>query len=187
MEAFVRVVDTRSFSGAARQLRVGQPAISKAILQLEERLGVQLLLRSTHGLTTTEAGRNYYQHAKRAVEEAAAGEREGPRICAVPREAPRRARSCFRSFHIRIVQMDRSGAVTGGAPLVERRQGDQMWLTPPSTMSSVPVTKALSLDARKTAALPMSSPVPKRPRGVSPARKLFCSLLSNPSSPGVSV
>ena len=71
MEAFVRVVDTRSFSGAARQLRVGQPAISKAILQLEERLGVQLLLRSTHGLTATEAGRNYYEHAKRAVEEAA--------------------------------------------------------------------------------------------------------------------
>jgi DNA-binding transcriptional LysR family regulator len=75
MEAFVRVVDTRSFSSAARQLRVGQPAISKAIMQLEERLGVRLLLRSTHGLTATEAGRNYYEHAKRAVEEAAEADR----------------------------------------------------------------------------------------------------------------
>jgi DNA-binding transcriptional LysR family regulator len=70
MEAFVRVVDTGSFSGAARQLRIGQPAISRAIAQLEERLGVRLLLRSTHGLAATEAGQNFYEHAKRAIEEA---------------------------------------------------------------------------------------------------------------------
>lgn len=70
METFVRVVDTGSFSAAARQLRVGQPAISKAIAQLEDRLGVRLLLRSTHGLTPTEAGQNFYEHAKRSIEEA---------------------------------------------------------------------------------------------------------------------
>ena len=58
MEAFVRVIDTGSFSSAARQLRIGQPSISKAIAQLENRLGVRLLLRSTHGLTSTEAGQN---------------------------------------------------------------------------------------------------------------------------------
>ena len=60
MEAFVRVIETGSFSGAARQLRVGQPAISKTVAQLEERLGVRLLLRSTHGLTPTEAGQSFY-------------------------------------------------------------------------------------------------------------------------------
>ena len=70
MEAFVRVIDTGSFSGAARQLRIGQPAISKAIAQLEERLDVRLLLRSTHGLTPTESGQNFYEHAKRSIEEA---------------------------------------------------------------------------------------------------------------------
>jgi DNA-binding transcriptional LysR family regulator len=70
MEAFVRVVDAGSFSGAARLLRVGQPAVSKTIAQLEDRLGVRLLLRSTHGLTPTEAGRSYYERAKRAIEEA---------------------------------------------------------------------------------------------------------------------
>ncbi|HTV29324.1 MAG TPA: LysR family transcriptional regulator, partial [Xanthobacteraceae bacterium] len=48
----------------------GQPAISKTIAQLEDRLGVRLLLRSTHGLTPTEAGRNFYERAKRAIEEA---------------------------------------------------------------------------------------------------------------------
>jgi DNA-binding transcriptional LysR family regulator len=70
MEAFVRVVDAGSFSGAARQLRVGQPAVSKTIAQLEERVGVRLLLRSTHGLTPTEAGWNFYQRAKRSIQEA---------------------------------------------------------------------------------------------------------------------
>jgi DNA-binding transcriptional LysR family regulator len=70
MQAFVRVIDTGSFTGAARQLRVGQPAISKAIAQLEDRLGVRLLVRSTHGLTCTEAGQSFYEHAKRSIEEA---------------------------------------------------------------------------------------------------------------------
>jgi len=70
MEAFVRVVDAGSFSGAAKQLRLGQPAVSKTIAQLEDRLGVRLLLRSTHRLMPTEAGRNFYERAKRAIEEA---------------------------------------------------------------------------------------------------------------------
>jgi len=42
MEAFIRVVESGSFSAAARQLRIGQPAVSKTVAQLEERLGVQL-------------------------------------------------------------------------------------------------------------------------------------------------
>ena len=70
MEAFVRVLDAGSFSGAARQLRLGQSAISKTIAQLEARLGVRLLLRSTHGLTPTEAGRNFYERARRTIEAA---------------------------------------------------------------------------------------------------------------------
>ena len=69
MEAFVRVIETGSFSGAARQLRIGQPAVSKAIAQIEARLGVRLLLRTTHGLTPTESGQNFYEHARRAIDE----------------------------------------------------------------------------------------------------------------------
>jgi urease accessory protein UreF len=56
MAAFVLVVDTGSFSAAARRLNVGQPAVSKLVAQLEERLGVKLLVRTTRGLTATEAG-----------------------------------------------------------------------------------------------------------------------------------
>jgi DNA-binding transcriptional LysR family regulator len=70
MEAFVLVVDTGSFSAAARRLKVGQPAVSKLVAQLEERLGVKLLVRTTRGLTATEAGLNYYERAQRAFEEA---------------------------------------------------------------------------------------------------------------------
>ncbi|RXH26316.1 transcriptional regulator [Bradyrhizobium nanningense] len=75
METFVRVVETGSFSGAARQLRVGQPAVSKSVAQLEEYLGVKLLTRSTRGLTPTEAGLGYLERARRALEEAAEAER----------------------------------------------------------------------------------------------------------------
>ena len=74
METFVRVVETGSFSGAARQLRVGQPAVSKSIAQLEGYLGVKLLTRSTRGLTPTEAGLGYLERARRALEEAAEAE-----------------------------------------------------------------------------------------------------------------
>ena len=67
METYVCTVETGSFSAAARRLEVGQPAVSKAIAQLEERLQARLLLRSTRGLTPTEAGQAYYESAKRAI------------------------------------------------------------------------------------------------------------------------
>src|SRR5579859_8047862 len=70
METFVTVVDAGSFSAAARRLKVGQPAVSKAIAQLEERLGARLLLRSTRGLAPTDAGQRFYDHALRAIDEA---------------------------------------------------------------------------------------------------------------------
>jgi DNA-binding transcriptional LysR family regulator len=70
MQTFLTVVDTGSFSSAARRLNVGQPAVSKTIAQLEGRLGVKLLVRSTRGLAPTEAGLNFYERARRSVEEA---------------------------------------------------------------------------------------------------------------------
>ena len=70
MATYVRVIETGSFSSAARQLEIGQPAVSKAIAQLEEWLGVSLLLRSTRSLSPTEAGRTFYERARRAIEEA---------------------------------------------------------------------------------------------------------------------
>jgi DNA-binding transcriptional LysR family regulator len=70
MELFVRVVETGSFSAAARDLKLGQPAISKTIAALEERLRVRLLMRSTRQLSPTEAGTAFYERALRAIAEA---------------------------------------------------------------------------------------------------------------------
>ena len=70
MQTFVKVIDTGSFSAAARQLRVGQPAVSKTVAQLEERLGVALLLRTSRSFSATEAGRIFYERAKLAIADA---------------------------------------------------------------------------------------------------------------------
>src|ERR1700738_5138871 len=70
LEIFVRVVDTGSFSAVARRQRIGQPAVSKALVHLEECLVVSLLMRSTRSVVPTEAGRIFYEHAKRTIEEA---------------------------------------------------------------------------------------------------------------------
>ena len=75
----MRVVETGSFSAAARDLRVGQPAVSKTIASLEARLGVRLLVRSTRRLRPTEAGQAFHERARRVLDEA-----ERPRQ---PREA----------------------------------------------------------------------------------------------------
>lgn len=70
MRAFVRVHETRSFSAAAKDLNLSQPSLSKAVAQLEQALGVQLFLRSTRGLSPTDAGQTFYQHALRTLDEA---------------------------------------------------------------------------------------------------------------------
>jgi DNA-binding transcriptional LysR family regulator len=67
MKSLISVIENGSFSAAARRLDIGQPAISKSIAQLEKRLGVRLLVRSTRGFMPTEAGRKFYELARRAV------------------------------------------------------------------------------------------------------------------------
>jgi len=67
METYIRVVETGSFSSAARHLNVGQPAVSKSIAQLEKLLGVRLLIRSRGGLKPSEAGQTYYENARRTI------------------------------------------------------------------------------------------------------------------------
>jgi DNA-binding transcriptional LysR family regulator len=76
MATFVRVVETGSFSSAARQLRIGQPAVSKTIAQLEDRLQVRLLVRSSHSLAPTNAGLRFYERARLAIQEVEEAELE---------------------------------------------------------------------------------------------------------------
>ena len=59
MEISVRAVDSGSFSGIATQPRFGQPAVLKAIAQLENRPGNRLLMRSSYHPTATTTGRSF--------------------------------------------------------------------------------------------------------------------------------
>ncbi len=67
LAALVAVVDRASFSQAAEQLGVTQPAVSLAIRALEKRLGATLLDRSGRTVQPTEAGRAAYRHAQRIL------------------------------------------------------------------------------------------------------------------------
>jgi DNA-binding transcriptional LysR family regulator len=67
LAAFCAVVERRSFSQAADQLGVTQPAVSLQIRSLEKRLGVQLVDRSGRRVEPTEAGRRLYRSAQRLL------------------------------------------------------------------------------------------------------------------------
>jgi DNA-binding transcriptional LysR family regulator len=70
MEMFVRVVETGSFSKAAREFATTQPTVTKQVAATEARLKVRLLNRNTRGVSLTEAGALYYEKCKNIVREA---------------------------------------------------------------------------------------------------------------------
>jgi DNA-binding transcriptional LysR family regulator len=75
MEIFARVVEARSFSGAARRLDMSTSVVSKSVTRLEQSLGVRLLNRTTRSISLTEIGRAFYarcSHIVAAAEEAQA-------------------------------------------------------------------------------------------------------------------
>jgi DNA-binding transcriptional LysR family regulator len=67
MAVFRRVVEAENFSAVARETNMSQSTVSKHIAALEERLGTKLLNRSTRSLQLTEAGKEYYQHCIRIL------------------------------------------------------------------------------------------------------------------------
>ncbi|MBX3655149.1 MAG: LysR family transcriptional regulator [Ramlibacter sp.] len=70
MEMFVRVVETGSFSRAAREFATTQPTVTKQVAATEARLKVRLLNRNTRGVSLTEPGALYYEKCKLIVREA---------------------------------------------------------------------------------------------------------------------
>ncbi|HEY0251944.1 MAG TPA: LysR family transcriptional regulator [Kofleriaceae bacterium] len=69
----VRVIQTRSFSAAAREAGVPVSTVSRRITRLETVLATRLLERTTRSLRLTEAGRSYFAHAERAVADLSEG------------------------------------------------------------------------------------------------------------------
>jgi DNA-binding transcriptional LysR family regulator len=64
LQVFVRAAESGSFSRAARELSLSQPSVSRIIGELEARLGVTLLLRTTRRITVTDAGALFLDRAR---------------------------------------------------------------------------------------------------------------------------
>lgn len=73
---FVKVLQTGSFSQAAKLLGMPNSTVSAKVSALEKRLGVTLLQRTTRKLRATQAGEAYFQRSMRALEELQAAETE---------------------------------------------------------------------------------------------------------------
>lgn len=67
LEVFNKVVETGSFTAAAERLGLSRAAVSKHIMQLEDRIGVRLLNRTTRRVSPTEMGRAYYDRTARIL------------------------------------------------------------------------------------------------------------------------
>lgn len=82
---FVKVVDYGGFAAAGRALDLPKSRLSRRIAQLEERLGVRLIQRTTRQFTVTEVGQTFYQHCKAMMVEAEAAEEAVAALQAEPR------------------------------------------------------------------------------------------------------
>ena len=67
VEAFVRVAEAQSFSGAAARIGSSKSAVSRLVSALEADLGVRLFHRTTRSLSLTEAGRGYFERTSRIL------------------------------------------------------------------------------------------------------------------------
>src|ERR1700683_1182411 len=70
LQYFVRVAEDRSFTQAARRLKVPKSTVSRALKRLEKRLGLRLVERTTRRVSLTEVGELYMNHCRRVMEEA---------------------------------------------------------------------------------------------------------------------
>jgi DNA-binding transcriptional LysR family regulator len=89
IESFVRVAQTGSFTKAARQLGLSRALISRRIIELEARLGVRLVNRSTRSVSLTTEGQAYLNRCKQILDDMEAAEREIARGANAPRGAIR--------------------------------------------------------------------------------------------------
>ncbi|QIB34155.1 LysR family transcriptional regulator [Ancylobacter pratisalsi] len=69
LKYFVQIAESGNFSRAAEVLRIAQPSLSQQMKNLEDELGVDLLLRHARGVTPTEIGQQFYEHARRILQE----------------------------------------------------------------------------------------------------------------------
>ena len=84
METFIAVVESGSFTGAAARLEMSAVMVGKYIAQLESQLGTRLLERNTRRQSLTDAGRVYFEEARRVLEQVSIAENAVERLRATP-------------------------------------------------------------------------------------------------------
>lgn len=107
MRVFVMVADLRGFAAAARALRMSPPAVTRAVVALERRIGARLLERTTRSVRLTEAGERFHADCKRLLAELEEAEASAGGAHAEPRgllcvTAP----TMFGRLHVTPVLMD---------------------------------------------------------------------------------
>src|SRR5262249_61873653 len=85
MQAFVTVVDSGSFAGAAKRLDASAATVTHHVQALEDHLGVQLLNRTTRKLNLTEVGGRFYEQATRILAQVEEAEHSAASLQATPR------------------------------------------------------------------------------------------------------
>ena len=85
MEVFVRVVQSGSFSEAARALNLTPSAVSKQVSRLEDRLGARLINRTTRRLGLTEEGQAFFERAQRILADVSEAEQAVTQLHGAPR------------------------------------------------------------------------------------------------------
>lgn len=85
MRIFAAVGSRRSFTAAGAELRIGKATVSRRIRELERRLGVRLLQRTTRKVSLTDAGRAFLEHCLRIEEEVSDAEAAVRRLGSGPR------------------------------------------------------------------------------------------------------
>src|SRR3954468_2113458 len=69
MQVFVAVAEAEGFAAGARKLGISPPVATRAVADLENRLGIKLLTRTTRYVRTTDAGKRYLDDARRILSE----------------------------------------------------------------------------------------------------------------------
>lgn len=84
LRVFVRAVESGGFAAAARRIGTPKSTVSKRVAALETDLGASLIHRTSRSFVLTDAGRDFYDHARAAVIEAEAAENAVRRRLAEP-------------------------------------------------------------------------------------------------------
>lgn len=85
LNVFVAVAEEQGFASAARRLDLSPPAVTRAVAQLEQRLGVKLLNRTTRFVRTTDAGQLYLEDVRRVLADVETADAAVAGVSAAPR------------------------------------------------------------------------------------------------------